>query len=301
MPELEQETREPLEQTIMPPSAAERTARRVILALAVLLAGGMLTLGVVSWITRGQRATDGPVGSATPSLPTPLVTTATTAAPTPSLVAGTAMPAVAPSATAGMATTAATPVSSTAGPPATKPVSSGATTSPNQAAPGPVTDLDPVREAQRTVVATVGDGKLGDRVAALLDRFYPAVTRAYAEDNAELLRPFLDEDAYEGYQRSISRAFSEAEVSVPVQTYRIQPKVLSNGPGGYAVNVAVVAYDRDIDAKTRQVLRVSRPYRQCERWYLIEVAGEPKIEGGIAIAERYCDAGWPEPPTPTKG
>lgn len=285
----------------MPPTSAERRATWIILGLAVLLAVGMLALGIGSWLTRDRQAGfDRTAAPATRVAPTQPVVAVATGTPAPATTP--APPTIALTATPRPAATVATPAPPTSVPAmATRAASGGETATAKPAEPGPVTELDPTREAQRTVVAMVGDGKLGDHVAVLLNQFYPVVTRAYAENNPELLRPFLAEDAYEGYVRGIKRAYSEAEVSVPVQAYRIQPKILSNGREGYAVNVAVVAYDRDIDSKTRQVLRVSKPYRQCERWYLVEFGSELKIEGGIVIAERHCDAGWPEPPVPTKG
>jgi hypothetical protein len=131
-----------------------------------------------------------------------------------------------------------------------------------------VSEPDPAVEARREVVTTVGDGGLGDRAAALLNQLYPLVTRAYAENNPELLRPLLDDDAYEGYIQDIKRTNSESEVIVPVYAYNIQPRVLTNGRA---------------------------------RWYLIGVGSDLKIEGGTFIPERFCDVGWPEPPVPTKG
>jgi hypothetical protein len=176
-----------------------------------------------------------------------------------------------------------------------------ATATPDLGGPGFVPEPDPVQEAQRTVVATVGDGGLGDRAARLLNDFYPLVTRAYAENKPELLRPYLDDDAYAGYVRDIRRSHTEPEVGVPVIAYRIQPRVLSNlGPKSYAINVAEVRYDRDINPKTGKGIRTSRPYRDCARWYLIEVGPAMKIEGGTSIPERFCDAGWPDPPIPSK-
>ncbi len=313
MPLIERETREQ-EPVTMHPSVAEIRAGRIILAIAVVLAFGILALGINSWLTRGQRAASGPAAVATASpvatartVPTQAVVAATTSTPAPApaattSVSTTAPPTSAPTATTRPATAAATEVPPTPVPTmTTRAASSGATATPDLSGPGHVPELDPAEEGRRTLVATVGDGGLGDRVAGLLNRFYPLVTRAYAENNPELLRPFLDDDAYSGYVRDIKRTNAETRVLIPVISYRIQPTVLSNlEPNSYAINVAEIQYERVLDATTRQVLRTSRPYRECSRWYLKEVQGTLKIEGATSIPERYCDAGWPEPPTPTK-
>jgi hypothetical protein len=276
-----------------------------MVALGVLLAGGILTLGIVRWIGRGPRAPATPAAGVTltppPAAP---ATTAAITAPTPTPAAATAPPAVAPTATGRPAKTVATAAPPTIAPTTATPVPptpGPATATPDLAGPGLVSEPDPAVEARREVVTTVGDGGLGDRAAALLNQLYPLVTRAYAENNPELLRPLLDDDAYEGYIQDIKRTNSESEVIVPVYAYNIQPRVLTNGQDGYAINVAVYRYDRDLDAKTRQVVRVSKPFRACARWYLIGVGSDLKIEGGTFIPERFCDVGWPEPPVPTKG
>lgn len=285
----------------MPPAAADSRYGRIIIVLAAAIAVGMLALGIGSWLTRDRQAGPDPTAApATRVAPTQPVVAAATVTPVPATA--TAASTIAPTTAPRPATTAATPVRPTSvASTATSVASSGATATPDLSGPGHVPEPDPSREAQRRVVATIGDGALGDRAAALLNWFYPLVTRAYAESNPELLRPLLDDDAYEGYVRDIRRTNAEPEVAVPVFAFLIQPRVLSNfDPDAYVVDVAEIQYDRDVDPKSRQVIRISKPFRECARWYLREAGGTLRISGGTSIPERFCAAGWPEPPTPTK-
>jgi hypothetical protein len=286
-----------------------KSLERIVIIAGLALVVGLIGLTAYLGLQSMQRANEeAAAGATTVAKLAPTWTAAAKPAIAPTVAP--AKPAATPSPTP------ATPVPATAAasprptdpPAATKPVvsptiaASGATATPDLSGPGLAPEPDPALEAQRKVVATVGDGGLGDKAARLLTDFYPLVTRAYAENKPELLQPFMDDEAYAGYVRSIGRANGEAEVGVPVIAYRVQPTILSNfDDGSYAVNVAEIQYFRNLDPVTRQVVRVSKPYRECARWFLTEAGGTLKIGGGTTLPERFCSAGWPDMPTPTKG